>query len=109
MRVTRTTVPGDPQAPDPGASKDPHDPLSEAVRLRRQRQDRRRREGEGSLAQSLAMIGVLGWTIVLPALAGIFLGRWLDHRLGTGLLCTGALLALGLAGGCTLAWRRMRD
>ncbi|HTT05762.1 MAG TPA: AtpZ/AtpI family protein [Steroidobacteraceae bacterium] len=83
--------------------------LSEAVRRRRERQERHQREGEGSFAQNLAMIGVLGWTIVTPTLAGIFAGRWLDHRLGSGIFWTGTFLALGLAAGSALAWRRMHD
>lgn len=98
------------RASRPQASQEPSDAdsLTEAVRLRRARQRRRQREGEGSLTQSLALIGVLGWTIVLPALAGMFAGRWLDHRLSSGVFWTGSLLALGLAGGCALAWRRIR-
>lgn len=90
------------------ASPDSGNPLSDAVRRRRARQERRQREGEGSFAQSLALIGVLGWSIVIPTLAGIFAGRWLDHRLRSGIFWTGSLLALGLAAGCALAWRRVR-
>ena len=44
--------------------------LDEAVRLRRGRRERWRREGERSVGQNLAMIGVLGWTIVTPTLIG---------------------------------------
>ena len=53
--------------------------LDEAVRLRRGRRERWRREGERSIGQNLAMIGSLGWTIVTPMLIGIFAGRWLDR------------------------------
>ena len=73
----------------------------------RQRRDRQRRAGEPSFAFYLAQIGVLGWTIVLPALVGLFVGRWIDHRLGTGIFWTGPLLLLGLAAGCWAAWRWM--
>ena len=52
---------------------------------------------------------MLGWIIVLPLLAGIAAGRWLDHRLASGLLFTGALLLLGLFVGCWSAWRWMHD
>ena len=65
--------------------------------------------GERSLAQNLAMIGALGWLVVTPTLAGVFLGRWLDHRLGTGIFWTGALIVAGLAIGCALAWRRVQE
>jgi ATP synthase protein I len=81
--------------------------LDEAVRKRRERRERWRREGERSIGQNLAMIGALGWTIVTPTLIGIFVGRWLDQKFGSGVFWTFGLLVLGLAIGCTLAWKRM--
>ena len=84
-----------------------HEPLEAAVKTRRERQARWQREGERSLGQNLAMIGVLGWTIVAPLLLGIFAGRWLDRQLGTGIALTLGLLVAGLALGCALAWKRM--
>jgi ATP synthase protein I len=65
--------------------------------------------GERSLAQNLAMIGALGWLVVTPTLAGIFAGRWLDHHFAAGIFWTGALIVVGLALGCSLAWRRIQD
>lgn len=65
--------------------------------------------GERSLAQNLAMIGALGWLIVTPTLVGVFLGRWLDHRFATGIFWTGALLMVGIALGCLMAWRRIEE
>jgi ATP synthase protein I len=81
--------------------------LDAAVRRCRERRDRWQREGERSIGQNLAMIGVLGWTIVTPTLAGIFAGRWLDRQFASGIFWTLGLLVLGLAAGCSLAWRRM--
>ena len=62
---------------------------------------------EESMARRLGQIGVLGWMIVTPILVGVFLGRWLDARLGSGLTATGALLMLGTVLGCWSAWRWM--
>jgi ATP synthase protein I len=84
-------------------------PLDQAVKLRRERRERWQREGERSLAQNLAMIGALGWTIVIPTLIGLFVGRWLDRTLDSGIFWTLGLLVLGLAIGCTLAWKRMQS
>lgn len=81
--------------------------LDRAVRVRRER--RERPDGERSLAQNLALAGVLGWTIVLPGLAGVLVGRWLDHAFATGITFTSALLLLGIASGCALAWRRIQE
>ncbi len=82
--------------------------LDKSVERRRRQIARWEKEGERSLGQNLAMIGSLGWSIVIPMLAGIFAGRWLDQRLGTGITLTAALLFLGLAVGSWSAWRRMR-
>ena len=81
--------------------------LDAAVRTRRERRSRWQREGERSVGQNLAMIGVLGWIIVAPTLIGIFVGRGLDRRFGAGIFWTFGLLVAGLALGCTLAWRRI--
>ena len=55
------------------------------------------------------MIGVLGWTIVLPTLLGLFAGRWLDRTFHMGIFWTLGLLVAGLAAGCVLAWKRMHN
>ena len=81
--------------------------LDEAVRLRRGRQKRWQREGERSVGRNLAMIGVLGWTIVTPTLIGIFAGRWLDRVFDARVFWTLGLLVVGLALGCSLAWKRI--
>jgi len=81
--------------------------LDEAVKKRRERRERWQREGERSIGQNLALIGALGWIIVIPTLASIFLGRWLDRLFGSGIFWTLGLLFAGLAIGCSLAWRRI--
>jgi ATP synthase protein I len=79
-----------------------------SIRQRIARHAQARREGELTFARHLAQIGVLGWTIVIPALMGVFIGRWVDQRLGTGIFWTGPLLMVGLAVGCWAAWRWIR-
>jgi ATP synthase protein I len=86
---------------------DDRNQLGEAVRTREQRRARWQREGERSIGQNLAMIGTLGWTVVVPALLGIFIGRWLDRHFAMGLFFTLGLLVAGLAFGCSLAWKRI--
>jgi ATP synthase protein I len=53
-------------------------------------------------------VGILGWTIVVPALIGLFLGRWLDRSLATGIQFSAALLMVGVVVGFWSAWRWMR-
>ncbi len=88
---------------------DNHERLSDAVKTRQERRERWQREGERSIGQNLAMIGVLGWTIVLPTLLGLFAGRWLDRQFHMGIFWTLGLLVVGLAAGCMLAWKRMHS
>jgi len=81
--------------------------LDDAVRTRRERRERWQREGPRSIGQNLAMIGALGWTIVVPTLLSMFLGRWLDRTFQAGIFWTLGLLFAGLVTGCALAWQRM--
>lgn len=83
--------------------------LRAAVERRRERRDHWHREGERTLWRGLAWAGALGWLIVVPALIGVAAGRWLDRSQGTGVFWTGALIMLGIAVGCRLAWRRMHS
>jgi ATP synthase protein I len=71
---------------------DNHEKLSDAVK---------------NTGQNLAMIGVLGWTIVLPTLLGLFAGRWVDRQFSMGIFWTLGLLVAGLTIGCMLVWRRV--
>ena len=86
-----------------------HQSLGDAVRLREQRRARWKREGERSIGQNLAMIGSLGWSVVVPTLIGTFAGRWLDRHFLTGIFWTLGLLVAGLGLGCGIAWRRIRS
>jgi ATP synthase protein I len=91
-------------APPPGERRK----LLDAVRVRVERRRRRLTEGEPSLARYLGQVGVLGWTIVAPTLLGLFLGRWLDRRFGTGVFWSAPLMLLGLVLGCWSGWKWMR-
>jgi ATP synthase protein I len=82
--------------------------MESAVQLRRQREEFWRRTGERSLWQNVSMIGALGWLIVTPTLLGVFIGRWLDVRFGTGIFWSGALIMIGAAFGGYLAWQRIQ-
>ncbi len=85
----------------------PPDGLADAVRKRQERRSRWLTEGEPSVMRFVGQIGVLGWIIVAPALIGLFIGRWIDHRLGTGIFWSAPLLLVGITIGCWSAWRWM--
>lgn len=77
-------------------------------RTRRDLERFRRRESGGQFWRSLALIGGVGWPIVLLATGGALLGRSLDSRLGTGVRFTLILLTVGTALGSLIAYRSVR-
>jgi len=81
--------------------------LDEAVRRLRERRSRADREGRRPIGQDLALIGVIGWTVVIPMLLGIYLGRLLDRHFASGVFWTLGLLVAGAVFGCGLAWQRL--
>jgi ATP synthase protein I len=84
-----------------------HERMAAAVQMRQERRSRGMRER--SLGQNLALIGALGWAVVLPTLVGVAAGRWLDRHYDAGVFWTLGLLVAGLALGCAMAWKRMHS
>lgn len=52
----------------------------------------------------LGMMGLVGWSVVVPTLLGAALGIWLDHRYPGSHSWTLMFLVLGLFIGCLNAW-----
>jgi ATP synthase protein I len=52
----------------------------------------------------LGMMGLIGWSVVIPTLLGAALGLWLDEQLSGRHSWTLALLVAGLTLGCFNAW-----
>jgi len=52
----------------------------------------------------LGMMGLIGWSVVVPTLLGAALGLWLDNRQPGKHSWTLALLVAGLVLGCLNAW-----
>lgn len=96
-------------AADPGPRREDHAEMQQAIDLRKTRRDRWERDGERPVWKNLSMFGALGWLIVIPTLIGVFAGRWLDDKLGSGITVTGALTFLGACLGFYMAWRRMNQ
>ncbi|MDP5190583.1 AtpZ/AtpI family protein [Rheinheimera baltica] len=53
----------------------------------------------------LGMMGLIGWSVVVPTLLGAALGMWLDKRYPSAQSWTLMLLVAGLCLGCFNAWR----
>jgi ATP synthase protein I len=52
----------------------------------------------------LGMMGLVGWSVVVPTLAGAALGIWLDNRYPANHSWMLTLLIAGLTIGCVNAW-----
>jgi ATP synthase protein I len=52
----------------------------------------------------LGMMGLIGWSVVVPTLLGAAIGIWLDKRHPGSHSWTLALLVAGLSIGCLAAW-----
>ena len=64
----------------------------------------------------LGMMGLIGWSVVVPTLLGAACGIWLDNRHPGSYSWTLMLLVIGLVIGCVNAWhwvakedKEMRD
>lgn len=74
------------------------------IRSKASRQLRARREGDRSILKGLGLFGVVGWSISLPTLLGLAVGRWIDTRHPGSISWTLTFLLLGVLVGCWSAW-----
>jgi len=65
---------------------------------------RARRNPTPGLWFGLGMMGLIGWSVVVPTLLGAALGLWLDKQYSGSHSWTLALMAAGLVIGCWNAW-----
>ncbi len=63
-----------------------------------------RRNGTPGVWFGLGMMGLIGWSVVVPTLLGAALGIWLDNRHPGSHSWTLMLLVIGLIVGCVNAW-----
>jgi ATP synthase protein I len=83
--------------------------LREDVERDARRLDEAGRRKRGVLAQA-RFLGTLGLVMVLPMVAGAYLGRWLDERLpGYSQSWTLSLLLLGVLVGALNVYLMLRD
>lgn len=78
--------------------------LTEQVGAKASRKIKARRSGTPGVWFGLGMMGLVGWSVVVPTLLGAALGLWLDQRDPGGRSWTLALLMAGLTLGCLNAW-----
>jgi ATP synthase protein I len=95
MAPTRTGRPG---------PKDPPGEFGRTVGGKCRRKLRADQEKGRSIWMGMGMFGLVGWSIALPTLLGLGLGRWLDGRMAHGFSWTLALMLAGLTLGIFNIW-----
>lgn len=66
------------------------------------------RRRHGSIWAWLGTFGMVGWSVAIPALLGVALGVWVDHRWDTRFSFTLVFLVVGVAVGAVTAWYWVR-
>ena len=79
--------------------------FSREVGAKAARKLKARRNSTQGVWLGLGMMGLIGWSVVVPTLLGAALGIWLDNRHPGKHSWTLALLVAGLVIGCLNAWR----
>jgi len=83
---------------------DTRDSLSQKIETKVSLKLKAQRYPAKSVWLGLGMMGLIGWSVVVPTLIGAAMGHWVDkHHPGTH-SWTLALLVAGLIAGCFNAW-----
>jgi len=74
------------------------------VSRRERRKIKARQQDSTGAWFGLGMFGMVGWSVAIPTVAGIFLGIWIDVNWPSSYSWTLMLLLVGLIIGCCNAW-----
>jgi len=86
-------------------SDEPESPsLGREVGSKAARKLKARRDSSRGVWFGMGMMGLVGWSVVVPTLLGAALGNWLDRRSTGSHSWTLTFLILGLAIGCWNSW-----
>ncbi len=88
-----------------------HKPGEEMLRDVAAKQDRmlRARKERTNNWRAIAILGVIGWSVVLPSLCGVAVGIWMDQRWPARISWALTMMLAGLVVGCVSAWFRIRE
>ena len=79
--------------------------FSREVGAKATRKLKARRNSKQGVWFGLGMMGLIGWSVVVPTLAGAAIGIWLDNRHPGNHSWTLTLMIVGLVIGCLNAWQ----
>ena len=76
----------------------------EQVKKKAQRKKGTLENNKKSIWLGLGMMGIVGWSVVVPTVLGTALGIWLDKKYSQSFSWTLTFLIVGLFLGCMIAW-----
>lgn len=79
--------------------------FSRAVGTQENQKLRAQRGKPRSIWLGLGMLGLIGWSVVVPALLGVAGGVWIDTHFPSRYSWTLMLMLIGVVIGCLNAWR----
>ncbi len=79
--------------------------FSREVKTQAARKRKAQRGEHRSIWFGLGMSGLIGWSVMVPTLAGAMLGVWVDKHYPNRISWTLSLMLLGMMIGCFSAWR----
>ena len=91
---------------DPAKSGAPHSRqvMAEEIARKAERRLAADRRRGNSILFGLGMLGLVGWSVVVPTLLGIAIGLWLDRSFSGPASWTLTFLLFGVGLGCVNAW-----
>ena len=78
--------------------------FSQQIGQQASRKLKAQRSSTKSIWFGLGMSGLVGWSVMVPALLGVAVGMWVDQRYPSSYSWTLMLMLIGLIIGCLNAW-----
>jgi ATP synthase protein I len=94
-----------PEPKKPAGPSDSGDDFSRQIKIKEARKLRAQARDKDNVWFGLGMFGLIGWSVVIPALLGVALGLWIDRTWPSRFSWTLMLLLLGIILGSLNAWR----
>jgi ATP synthase protein I len=92
-----------PEESKPGRER-ARDPFRDEVSTKEARKLQARREQNHAIWFWLGMFGLVGWSVAIPTVIAVALGRWIDATWPSHVSWTLMLLFIGIVLGCLNAW-----
>ncbi len=79
--------------------------FTKSIEQQSKRKIKARKNEHRNIWFGLGMFGLIGWSVMIPTIAGIALGIWIDKSWPSQVSWTLTLMFTGIVLGCLNAWR----